>query len=579
MKKIDYSKMRKKQQEQGELPQWFTTGGLQLFHEKYAYDGETFKHRLKTISKALAAHAPKIYPDWWEQDAYTAGKTYSEVFFQSMWDGFISPSTPLLANGGIRKRGTTVSCAGGNVGNNLFDRYNVITEAAILTKHSHGTSYCINDWPAEGDKLSRGGVSLGVMPLVRDMIAAMDEVTQASRRGSLAYSIKPQHGDFEKVLDYLYTDTESNNVGWLIDDEFVQAMQNKEKWALNAFAKTLGVKMPRGKGYYTFIDKMNRHLAEAFKRKGMKVRASNLCQETVLPSDEDYTFSCVILNYNLEWYDNWPKHLIWIGQIMSDCNISEYLETMDEMSKMDKKAMEKIYRFTKEFRSLGSGVLGFHTLLQRKKMVIGDLDTMALNREIFQRLDRESKETTQWLANVLGEPEGCTGLGIRNATRLMMPPTKSTAEIAAGASEGIGLDVAMAFTKQSAGGEFFRINKVLLEWMKEKGVDVDEAVKQIIADKGSVQNVNWLDEHEKRVMRTAFEVRMEDHLRLCSQRQPYIDQGQSINLYFTSNDSEEYISEIHKIAFEDENILSLYYIYSMRGAGNITRVESCEVCQ
>ena len=115
--------------------------------------------------------------------------------------------------------------------------------------------------------------------------------------------------------------------------------------------------------------------------------------------------------------------------------------------------MEKIYRFTKEFRSLGSGVLGFHTLLQRKQMVIGDLDTMALNREIFQRLDKESKETTQWLAEVLGEPEGCIGLGVRNATRLMMPPTKSTAEIAAGASEGIGLDVAMAFTKQSAGGE------------------------------------------------------------------------------------------------------------------------------
>ena len=115
MKKIDYSKMRKKQQEQGELPQWFTTGGLQLFHEKYAYDGETFKRRLKTISKALAAHAPKVYPDWWEQVSYTTGKTYSEVFFQSMWDGFISPSTPLLANGGIRKRGTTVSCAGGNV--------------------------------------------------------------------------------------------------------------------------------------------------------------------------------------------------------------------------------------------------------------------------------------------------------------------------------------------------------------------------------------------------------------------------------------------------------------------------------
>jgi ribonucleoside-diphosphate reductase alpha chain len=179
----------------------------------------------------------------------------------------------------------------------------------------------------------------------------------------------------------------------------------------------------------------------------------------------------------------------------------------------------------------------------------------------------------------MGEPEGCKGLGIRNATRLMMPPTKSTAEIMAGASEGIGLDTAMVFTKQSAGGEFFRINKVLLEIMKDKGVYNDETIRDIIKNKGSVQHVGWLTEHERQVFRTAFEVRMEDYLRLCSNRQKYIDQAQSINLYFTSNDSEDYISEIHRLAFEDEGILSLYYIYSMRGAGGITRVQECEVCQ
>lgn len=577
--KIDYSSLRKKLQAEGLAPSWFTTGGIQLFYEKYSYNNETPYQRFQTIAKALAKHAPDTYPDWWESDPYTKGKDYETAFFDSMWDGFISASTPLLANGGIRKRGTTVSCAGGNVGNNLFDRYNAITEAAVLTKHSHGTSYCIDDWPHEGAKLPRGGVSLGVMPLVRDLIACMDEVTQASRRGSLAYSIRPQHGDFQKVLENLYTNTESNNVGWLIDDEFVKKMAEKDLETLDKFAKTMGVKMPRGKGYFSFISKMNRHLAEAFKRKGMKVKASNLCQETVLPSDEEYTFSCVILNYNLELYRSWPEHLVWIGQIMADCNISEYLETMQEMSTVDRQAMQKIYRFTEEFRALGSGVLGFHTLLQKERMVIGDLNTRWLNKEIFSRLDKESLEVSQWLAKVLGEPVGCIGIGIRNATRLMMPPTKSTAEIMAGASEGIGLDTAMAFTKQTAGGEFFRINKVLLELMKEKDVYSDETVLQIIKAKGSVQGADWLDPHEKRVFRTAFEVRMEDHLALCSQRQPHIDQGQSINLYFTSNDSEEYISNIHKLAFEDENILSLYYIYSMRGAGEITRVQECEVCQ
>jgi ribonucleoside-diphosphate reductase alpha chain len=275
-KVIDYSKLRKKLQKEGEIPEWFTSGGTQLFYEKYSWENESVKSRFTTIANALALHAPKEYPQWWKSDPYTSGKTYSEVFFQTMWDGFISASTPLLANGGLRKRGTTVSCAGGNVGNNLFDRYNAITEAAILTKHSHGTSYCIDDWPHEGAELPRGGNSLGVMPLIRDFIACMEEVTQASRRGSLAYSLRPQHGDFEKVLNHLYENTESNNVGWLIDDEFSQGLYTNKSFQKKQ-QQMLGVKMPRGKGYFSFIDKMNRHLAEAFKRKGLKVKASNLC--------------------------------------------------------------------------------------------------------------------------------------------------------------------------------------------------------------------------------------------------------------------------------------------------------------
>lgn len=145
-----------------------------------------------------------------------------------------------------------------------------------------------------------------------------------------------------------------------------------------------------------------------------------------------------------------------------------------------------------------------------------------------------------------------------------------------GVSEGIGLDAAMVFTKQSAGGEFFRINKVLLGLMKERGVYNDETVMRI-AKKRTVKGEDWLSEHEQKVFRNAFEISMEDYLRICSLRTKYIDQMQSINLYFTSEDNEEYISKIHRLAFEDENILSLYYIYSMRGSGEIERGE-CEAC-
>lgn len=577
MSKVDYSKLRKQWQREGEVPEWYTTAGLQLFMQKYSWEGESVKSRFKTLSEAMAKHAPKEYPDWWSEDPYTTGKNWSEVFFNTLWDGFISPSTPMLANGGLRRRGTTVSCAGGYVGNNLYDRYNAITEAAILTKHSHGTSYDIDDWPCEGTPLPRGGNSLGVMPLIRDFINCMNEVTQGSRRGSLAYTISPEHGDFEEVLAWLFEDPESNNVGWKIKDSFVDKLRASQEDAKYRFKRTLGVKCPKGKGYFTFIDKMNRHLAEAFKRIGLVSHASNLCTETNLISSEDYTFSCVILNYNLEFFRKWPKHLIFIGQVMSDCNISEYLETIDEMSAHDRKAMAKIRKFTEDFRALGSGVLGLHTLFQKERIVVGSLDSYILNEEIFSKLGVESIEATQWLAKVLGEPFGCVGLNQRNATRLMMPPTKSTAELMAGASEGIGLDTGMVFTTQSAGGELFRINKILLDIMKERGYYNDETVMRI-ARKRSVSGEDWLTEHEQQVFRTAFEIPMEDHLRLCSQRQKHIDQQQSINLYFTDNDSEEYIGRIHRMAFEDEEILSLYYIYSMRDSADVKRSE-CVMCQ
>lgn len=580
MLQLDYSTTRKNLQKNNLLPEFYTTAGYQLFHQKYEWNCENPREHYMRLASTLAKwRDEKVKPDWWENDPYTKGKTWQEVFFNTLWEGLISPSTPMLANTGSPERGTGVSCAGGYLGNNLYDRHNSITEAAILTKHAHGTSYSIDAWPHEGASLKRGGFSKGIIPVIRDFINCMEETTQSSRRGSLAYFLRPEHGDFDKVLKYLLEQPESNHLGWLMTDEFLHSLHKKDKESIRKFNDILYTKMRTGKGYLTFIDKMNRHLAPAFKDKGLTAKAANLCVETNLIADEEYTFSCVILCYALSQYRKWPEHLVHIGQIMSDCNISEYLQSLENMSKQDQKALSKIYKFTKEFRALGSGVVGLHTLFQQERIIFGSLDSSYLNNEIFKRLDKESLEATRWLAIVDGEPEGCKGYGIKNATRLMMPPTKSTAEIMRGDSEGIGLDTAMAFTKQSAAGELFRVNRVLLELMKEKGVYNDKNIFDIVKAKGSVQKVSWLDDHEKKVFKTAFEIDMRYVLRLASQRQRYIDQGQSLNLYLTSNDSEEYIGDLHKLAYEDENILSLYYIYSMRGADGLVRdIEGCESC-
>lgn len=906
-----YSQLRKKLQEHGEIPKWFTTGGTQLFFEKYSWNGETVKSRYKMIAKTLAKHAPDKYPSWWNVDTYTAGKTWEEVFFDVLWDGYVSCSTPLLANSGLPERGSTVSCASGYVGDDLFSRYDCVTEAAILTKHSHGTSYSIDDWAYKGKKLPRGGYSGGVMPLIRDLINCMDEVVQGSRRGSLSYAVSIEHPEFEEVLKYLFKRPESNNPAWLCKDEYIEKLVKDDPEAVALLAKAIAIKMQRGKGYFTKIDEMNRHLAQAFKDAGMTAKASNLCvapetliltkggyqtisdlegqqvdvwngfewsevtiiktgenqklvkvvtdsgyeldcteyhrfkvvgedgnevikrayelksgdrlskfdlpvilgdktlghaytngfftgdgfeykgkkhtylygkkkellenitcvssvsglqggdriklthseglkdkffvptseytvesrlewfaglldsdgtiarngenesiqvvsihktflqdvqlmlqtlgvsskvvlrdvgglkelplnngtgdkglyecqdayrllvsstglfklsqlglkthrlkwserkpqrsaerfvcvdevidqgrfddtycalepkrnmlmfnglntmncQEVLLGSDEKHTFSCVILNLNLDLYDEWKSrcpHLAFIAHVMQDCNVSDYIEFMENRTKQGKEdalAFRKILAFTKRFRAVGTGVLGFHTLLQKRRIVVGSLESFWLNEEIFKGMRDQTLAASKWLAREVGMPEGCAHLGIRNATTMMMPPTKSTAEIMAGASEGIGLDVAMVFVKQSAGGDIWRVNKVLLEIMKERGVYNEDVINDINKHKGSVQHVHWLTQHEKDVFRTAFEIDMIKHLDLCAQRQQYIDQQQSINLYFTSNDTPEYIMKVHKYALENAGILALYYIYSMRGSGDIKRHEECDNCQ
>jgi ribonucleoside-diphosphate reductase alpha chain len=275
--------------------------------------------------------------------------------------------------------------------------------------------------------------------------------------------------------------------------------------------------------------------------------------------------------------DEWPEHLVFIGQVMSDCNITQYIRALDNASEQDRNVLKRIKLFTEKFRALGSGVMGLGSWFQKKRIVWGSLDSFYENAKIFKHLNKQSLEASKWLAEVLGEPEGCKGFGIRNATRLSMPPTKSTAELCYGVSEGINPDAALVFTKMSSGGEVFRIVPELLLLMKERGVYNEDTLTSINQHKGSVQHVEWLDDHEKKVFRTAFEIDQYAIVRLASQRQPEIDQGQSLNLYFAGNASPKYILDVHKEAMLDDQVLSLYYNYSTRG-GDFKQPEPCEVC-
>jgi ribonucleoside-diphosphate reductase alpha chain len=187
------------------------------------------------------------------------------------------------------------------------------------------------------------------------------------------------------------------------------------------------------------------------------------------------------------------------------------------------------------------------------------------NTEIAKHIHEESLKASQWMAQTLGEPEWCIGYGVRNTHRIAIAPTKSTAALMGGVSEGINPDPAMVYTQLTSAGEVERVNPALLKIMKERKVFNKKTVSELKDKMGSVQHVDWLDGDEKRVFKTAFEINQEVVIRLASQRAKYIDQWQSLNLFFSAEESEAVISKVHQMAFEDESILALYYIYSSSG--------------
>ena len=579
---VDYKKLKNKWKEQGEIPSWYSTNALQFFMDKYSYQGESVKSRYEAVNKMLATFAPKVYPIWWDEDVYFKGLTYEQAFNKLAWDGYAVYSTPLLANGGLTNRGLTVSCSGQHMGNSVASKAFIRGELEILIKNSHGCSMDVSHWLSEGTVYdSDGNISSGIIPIISEMQESTEAINQGIRRGQTLFAVDALHGDFWKVASKLYLERATLNIAWIITDEFIGKLNNGDTETILRWNKILYLRVATGKGYFTKIDTMNRNKAQVFKNLNLKVHASNLCNEVNLPANDEYSFTCVIINANLTLWDSFPKHLLHVLHIMQDCNVSNYIDILNKKTGINAIFLSKVKKFTEDFRAVGTGVCGWHSLLMQKRLVYGSMESMLLNEQIFSRMQADLNETNVWLAEVLGVPEGNkrAGIMLRNATTMMMPPTKSSAELSRNSpTESINPETALIKVKESVGGDLLRINTEFLKLMKEKGMYNDSEVERIMTNKGSVQDCDWLTQHEKDVFRIAFEIPMSAHLDLCSQRQRFIDQQQSINLYFSGSDSEEYIAQIHKQALLDDNINGLYYCYSSRN-GRYERSDECMVCQ
>ena len=305
--------------------------------------------------------------------------------------------------------------------------------------------------------------------------------------------------------------------------------------------------------------------------------------EINLPADEHHTFSCILSSMNVALYDEWKDtDAVFVATVFLDCVASEFITRAKGIH-----GLEKAVRFTEKARALGIGITGFHTYLQKKRIPFESLEAMYFNQELFEKLDKDSLEASSWMGKEWGRPQwvneyigltgDMTGTFVRNASRIAIAPTKSTALIMGGISEGINPDPGGVYTQLTAAGEVSRVTPVLLELMKERGVYNKNTVQDITDHFGSVQHVDWLTDHEKEVFKTAFEINQYVVLRLASQRAKYLDQWQSLNLFFAGDADPSYIYGVHKQAVADENILGLYYLVQIAGAKG-AKGDECEAC-
>ncbi|QFP93553.1 ribonucleotide reductase (IA) alpha subunit [Edwardsiella phage vB_EtaM_ET-ABTNL-9] len=579
MTQRDFSSERKELQSKGLAPKWFTTMGWQLFSQKYLNgDSKTPKDQYQRIAKTLAKQAPKEYPDWWDSNEYFAGKTWEQAFFDIMWDGFLSPSTPLLTNTGT-DYGMSVSCSGAYVPDSVLGFYNTRKQNALLTKEGFGTSAYIGDVRPRGSKMKNGEAS-GAQPVARMFVTDSMDISQGSnRRGAVSWYYPIDGEDFNELVHYLETFTDGNNAGWCITDDFRDKLLAGDKEAVKRWGQMLSCKGNVGSGYQFFVDKVNRANPPMYKDKGLKVKASNLCSEITLFSDEENTFTCVLSSENLRYWDTRPDNLAFVGTVFLDCVVSDFVESAKGVE-----GLEQAVKFTEESRALGYGAMAFHTYLLDNNIVWGSLESQYINELMFSTIKKEAKEATKWLAKVMGEPELCKGYGVRNTHLLAVAPTKSTALIVGSVSEGINPQVGFVFTQATPAGEVVRIDPSFLDLLKKKGLYGDEHNKKttdllndINAHKGSIQHRPEFTDEEKAVFRTAFEINPYDHLKMVSARQEYICQSQSTNL-FLANTSAKDMSKIYLYALLDKNIKSLYYNYGIRDA-NIQTNSVCSACE
>jgi len=557
-----------------------------LFLERdYLVDEQTPEERYLEICNTITNYCLKMSHT---VEAIEYSKDIGERFKTYISNGWVSFSTPVLINFG-KEDNLPISCNKSILSDSLHDIYKGVHELGMLAKYGAGTSQNFSKLRGMGSKIATGGTSNSILDWIELYADMMSKTNQnRARRGFLTAFLSVDHPEIMSVLDigthrmptekqrFFQTITTGVTlpIGWL------QSLKQGDKDKRKIWAKILKSRKEVGYPYILDLQNSNDARPQVYKDKDMFIETSNICNETVEFVSEDKTFACCLSSANSYLYDEWKDdpNFIFDMNLMLDCVIEEYIEKGSKLH-----GLEKAVLFAKEHRSIGLGVLGFHSYLQKEGIVFGELASFAVNNAIFSLLQKESLRASKWMAEHWGEPKILKGYGLRNTTRLAQAPTKSTSYIMGGValnlSEGIEPHKSNYNSKKLAKIQSEVKNKELQDLLTEKGLNTKDVWDSILKNNGSVQHLKELNQREKDIFKTFSEISQVDIIKLAGQRAKYIDQGQSLNIMIHPDTPAKDINKLHIQAFE-VGVKGLYYQYSINAAQEFSKnLMTCSSCE
>ena len=524
----------------------------------------------------LFARVASIYAD----DNLHAQRIYN--YISNLW---FMPATPILSNGGT-ERGLPISCFLNEAGDSLSGILDLWSENVWLAAKGGGIGSYWGNLRSIGEKIGRVGKTSGIIPFIKVMDSLTMAISQGSlRRGSAACYLPIDHPEIEEFIEMRRpTGGDPNrralnlHHGVLVSDAFMRAVETNSDWALksprdgiiqstvsarNLWIRLLTARVETGEPYIIFVDTVNRLIPQHHKLAGLNVKTSNLCSEITLPTGfdkdgNDRTAVCCLSSLNLETYDEWKGEKNFIEDVMRflDNVLTDFIDRAPESFNNAK------YSATRE-RSVGLGVMGFHSFLQKNSIPFESVMSKVWNDKIFKHIQSDVDESSKKLAKERGSCPDAEEYGFeeRFSNKTAIAPTASISIICGGASPGVEPIAANSYTHKTLSGSYNVRNRYLKKVLEKYGKNNDEIWSSITTNQGSVEHLDFLTRNEKDVFKTAFELDQKWIVELGADRTPYISQAQSINIFLPADVHKRDLHQIHLQAWK-KGLKSLYYCRS-----------------